>query len=127
MTPACQTGKHQQFSDAIISYPDNIVYDPRKKSAIFRSQLEDPVVCELIESQELFNFLYSRFQSWKLQREIPDGLVISPRKAFFNLISSIRIKDSPSAAKEIRRPRDRPKNQYKTRLAITNYNTNPLP
>ncbi|KAG5547427.1 hypothetical protein RHGRI_013200 [Rhododendron griersonianum] len=36
--------------------------------------LEDFVVCELIESQELFNFLYSRFQSWKLQREIPDGL-----------------------------------------------------
>lgn len=52
--------------------------------------------------QELFNFLYSRFQSWKLQREIPDGLVISPRKAFLNLISSIRIRIV--LKKEIRRP-----------------------
>ena len=34
----------------------------------------------------------SAFQLWNLQREIPDGLVISPRKAFFNLISSIRIR-----------------------------------
>jgi len=50
----------------------------------------------------LFNFLYSRFQSWKLQREIPDGLVISPRKAFLNLISSIRIRIV--LKKEIRRP-----------------------
>ena len=29
--------------------------------------------------------------------------------------------------KAVRRPRDRPKNQYKMRLTITNYNTNPLP
>lgn len=55
------------------------------------------------------------------------SIEVSAKKSILQLDIINQDKESPKAAKEIRRPRDRPKNSYKTRLAITNYNTNPLP
>ncbi|KAJ4948010.1 hypothetical protein NE237_008244 [Protea cynaroides] len=86
-------GKHQEFSDAIISYPDNIVYDPPGINLPFLGVPE-------LEAAKGDSRWFGDLANKSIQQ--------------LDIIN--QDKDSPKAAKEIRRP----KNQYKTRLAITN-------